>query len=254
MVKITACIYLLLLLLPACVVGQTTKGAANDTTIFSAGNLDQEPEFPGGRDGLIKYLLDSMQYPLIAKQGRVESVQFIKMIVEKSGQLSNIQISHPVSPYFDAEAIRLVESMPNWRPGIKHGKPVRVAVRVPIRFQVDAGMPDTSAAGAGDRTIHRVAEQMPEYPGGQKAMMKMFEDSIRYPEAAKAKAIKGTVYIKFVVKEDGSINMIELERGLDEYLDAEAFRLVRAMPRWTPGKQGDKPVKVEYRVSIRFKP
>lgn len=95
-------------------------------------------------------------------------------------------------------------------------------------------------------------ECMPEFPGGELALRKFIAENVKYPEMAKENSIFGTVYVRFVVDEAGKVVNIEVLRGVDPLLDKEAVRVVGSMPKWTPGKQLNKPAKVAMTIPIRF--
>lgn len=101
--------------------------------------------------------------------------------------------------------------------------------------------------------VYDVVEQMPQFPGGQAAMMKFIADSLRYPSVAFENGIEGRVIVKFVVDCEGNIVNPLVVRSVDPLLDREAIRLVKSMPKWIPGKQNGKPVSVVYFVPVRFK-
>lgn len=103
-----------------------------------------------------------------------------------------------------------------------------------------------------EETIFVVAEQMPEFPGGEPALRNYLAQSIRYPVIAQENGIKGKVYVTFVINEKGGIEDVALLRGVDPSLNSEAIRVVRSLPLWKPGKQGGKTVKVRYTVPIVF--
>lgn len=96
-------------------------------------------------------------------------------------------------------------------------------------------------------------EEMPQYPGGEMAMMEYLMRNVKYPEEAAAANKEGKVVVKFVVEADGSIGDTEVVRSVDPLLDAEAVRVIKAMPRWTPGKSNGQPVACAYTVPIDFK-
>lgn len=98
-----------------------------------------------------------------------------------------------------------------------------------------------------------VVEEMPEFPGGMSAMMQYLAQNIKYPEEAHKKGIQGRVIATFVVEKDGSITNAKVVRSIDPQLDAEALRVVNAMPKWKPGKQGGEAVAVKYTVPVTFK-
>ncbi|MFN6115165.1 MAG: energy transducer TonB [Flavobacteriales bacterium] len=101
----------------------------------------------------------------------------------------------------------------------------------------------------------QIAEQMPEFPGGQEAMMKFISSNINYPEDMAEAGVGGKVFIEFVVRADGPITDVRVLRGIPggPSLDREAVRVVKAMPKWNPGKQSGKPVDVIYRLPVMFK-
>ena len=97
-----------------------------------------------------------------------------------------------------------------------------------------------------------VVEQMPEYPGGIKALFDYLCQNVMYPEDAEKQKIEGRVIATFIVETDGSISNIEVVKPAFPSLDAEAVRVLSAMPKWKPGMQNDKVVRVKYTVPISF--
>lgn len=97
-----------------------------------------------------------------------------------------------------------------------------------------------------------IVEDMPEFPGGEIALRKYIAENVRYPEMAKENDIQGTVYVRFVVDEQGKVGNVEVLRGVDPLLDKEAIRVVQSLPKWKPGKQRGKAVKVSHSVPIKF--
>ncbi len=104
-----------------------------------------------------------------------------------------------------------------------------------------------------DSEAFDVVEKMPEYPGGIEAFMKFLTENIHYPEAASKAGIQGRVLVNFIVEKDGRISNIHVIQKVNDYLDAEAVRVVGAMPKWTPGMQEGKAVRVKYTVPITFR-
>ncbi len=101
--------------------------------------------------------------------------------------------------------------------------------------------------------IFTVVEEMPEFPGGQGELLKYLGHSIRYPVIAQENGIQGRVVCAFVINRDGSIVDAEVLRGVDPSLDKEALRVINSMPKWKPGKQRGKPVRVKYTVPVVFR-
>ncbi len=102
-------------------------------------------------------------------------------------------------------------------------------------------------------TIKAQWETMPEFPGGQKAMVSFIDSVRRYPQAAVTKKIEGRVITTFVVEKDGSISDITILRGVDSLLDREAIRVIEAMPKWKPGIQTGEIVRWRLALPIPFR-
>ena len=101
--------------------------------------------------------------------------------------------------------------------------------------------------------LFSVVEVMPQYPGGQIAMLKYLMENIKYPEQAMKKGIQGRVAVSFIVEKDGSISNVRPVHSVNSLLDKEAVRVVKSMPKWSPGKQNGKPVRVRFNVPVMFK-
>lgn len=101
--------------------------------------------------------------------------------------------------------------------------------------------------------VFDVVEQMPEFPGGQAALLKWIGGNVKYPAIAEENGIQGRVVCTFIVDRDGSITDVKVARSIDPSLDKEAIRVLRKMPRWYPGRQNGQPVRVLYTVPVTFK-
>lgn len=101
--------------------------------------------------------------------------------------------------------------------------------------------------------IHEHVETMPEFPGGMTALMKYLGSNIKYPTISQEMGSAGRVIVQFVVNKDGSIANPTVVRGVDAYLDKEAIRVISSMPKWTPGVQNGKKVRVKYTVPVVFR-
>ena len=110
------------------------------------------------------------------------------------------------------------------------------------------------AAEEGDEgEVFQVVEQMPEFPGGMEKLMDYLSKNIKYPSMAQENNIQGRVIVEFVVNKDGSIVEPKVMRSVDTSLDNEAMRVIKLMPKWTPGKQRGKAVRVRYTVPVLFR-
>ena len=104
-----------------------------------------------------------------------------------------------------------------------------------------------------EQQIFQVVEEMPEFPGGMGECMKFLGKNIKYPTISQENGVQGRVIVQFVVNRDGSIVDPVVVRGVDPYLDKEALRVIAMMPKWKPGKQRGKAVRVKYTVPVMFR-
>ena len=101
--------------------------------------------------------------------------------------------------------------------------------------------------------VYDVVEVMPQFPGGQIAMLKYIMENIKYPKQIMEEGIQGRVTVSFIVEKDGRVSNVRLLRSVQPSLDKEAIRVVKSMPKWTPGKQNGKPVRVRFNLPVMFK-
>lgn len=118
---------------------------------------------------------------------------------------------------------------------------------------IQAPVATSGVAEEDTDVVFVVVESMPQFPGGEPALFKYLNDNIKYPVIAQESGIQGRVICQFVVNRDGSIVDIEVVRSVDKSLDAEAVRVISRMPRWTPGKQRGKTVRVKYTLPVNFR-
>ena len=104
-----------------------------------------------------------------------------------------------------------------------------------------------------EQQIFQVVEEMPEFPGGMGECMKWLGKNMKYPTISQENGVQGRVIVQFVVNRDGSIVDAVVARGVDPYLDKEALRVVGLMPKWKPGKQRGKAVRVKYTLPVMFR-
>lgn len=112
---------------------------------------------------------------------------------------------------------------------------------------------EKSIVQQGDNSIEEEPDTYPEFFGGVESLYSFIAANIRYPKKAKENGIQGTVYVRFVVKADGSISDVNVLRGIGAGCDEEAVRVVKAMPRWKPGTKNGKPINTQYTIPITFK-
>ncbi|HET6567788.1 MAG TPA: M56 family metallopeptidase, partial [Rhodothermales bacterium] len=105
-----------------------------DQAVFTV--VDQMPEFPGGTDALLKYVQENIEYPKLARKAGIEGKVFVQFVVEKDGSIGKVQVVRGIGSGCDEEAVRVIESMPDWTPGKQGGVPVRVKFSMPFTFKL----------------------------------------------------------------------------------------------------------------------
>ena len=103
-----------------------------------------------------------------------------------------------------------------------------------------------------EQEIFQIVEEMPTFPGGEQKLMEYVVKNVKYPQIAKETGIKGRVFVSFVVEPDGSVSNVKVLRGIGGGCDEEAMRVVKSMPKWKPGKQRGKAVRVSYMLPVNF--
>lgn len=120
-----------------------------------------------------------------------------------------------------------------------------------VSAQQTTTQPATNQTAEEDQ-VFSIAEEMPSYPGGENEMYKFLVKNVRYPEDAKNKGVTGAVLVSFVVGKTGEIRTVGVARSVSPSLDEEAMRVVKAMPKWIPGKVNGKPVSTKFLLPIKF--
>ena len=104
-----------------------------------------------------------------------------------------------------------------------------------------------------NQKVYEMVDQMPEFPGGMPALIEFLQNNVKYPADAEKQKVEGRVLVSFVVETDGSVTDVQLMKKAFPSLDAEAVRVTKAMPNWTPGKMKGKVVRVHYTFPIVFR-
>ena len=209
--------------------------------------VEKMPSFPGGDAELLKYIATNIKYPKESQDNGEQGRVICSFIVGRDGSVNNPEVLRGVTPLLNEEAVRVINTMPRWNPGMQRGKAVAVKYTVPITFRLKSPVEE-----AKEETL-TVVDVMPQYPGGDRELLKFIAQSIKYPTDAQEAGVQGRVICSFVVDKKGNIVEPKIIRGIDPSLDAEALRVIGMMPRWTPGRQDGKAVRVLYTVPITFR-
>lgn len=235
------------------------KTAATEADVYEV--VENMPEFPnGGMTALMKYLSDNIRYPEAAHKAGIQGRVTVQFVVGKDGSIGNVSILRGVNADLDAEAIRVISSMPKWKPGTQKGEPVKVKYTVPVMFRLAPEpvekIDETTVVGyhtpvAGE--VYDVVDKMPEFPGGMTGLMQYLSKNIRYPAEAQTKGVQGRVTVAVIINTEGKAVNASIVRSVDPSLDAEALRVASTMPDWVPGTKDGKPVNVKYTFPVTFR-
>lgn len=223
----------------------SSKSREMNEQVFTV--VEKMPSFPGGDAELLKYIATNIKYPKESQDNGEQGRVICSFIVGRDGSVNNPEVLRGVTPLLNEEAVRVINTMPRWNPGMQRGKAVAVKYTVPITFRLKSPVEEMK-----EETL-TVVDVMPQYPGGDRELLKFIAQSIKYPTDAQEAGVQGRVICSFVVDKKGNIVEPKIIRGIDPSLDAEALRVIGMMPRWTPGRQDGKAVRVLYTVPITFR-
>lgn len=241
------------------------------TPVFVFKNVDDPAVFRGGPVLFNKYV-DSCSAKILRSGHRYGTV-VAGVIVTRTGRIAAPKIIRGLSPETDSAAVYILENSPLWKPGSMEGRPVNSSATVAVSFRrprplqivrkpdvsllkdaditIEVPVETNSNLNADPNLIYTSVEKVPKFPGGMEGFASYIKKNLKWPE--KPREVEGRVILTFVVEKDGSLTGIKVVRSIAPELDAEAVRLLKASPRWTPGIRDGKAVRVQYAVPIQFK-
>ena len=216
-----------------------------------------------------KFIAENLRYPAESLNNGSQGKTVLRFVVERDVSITNVEVlKYSGDPLLDKEAIRVASVMPKWNPAYEDGTPIRTYYSLPITFKLSS---ETQEGGQRQKAVVQVKEEnvveketedkenvlihetMPEFPGGMQAMQKFIAENLQYPKISRENGSTGKTVVCFAVEKDGSISDVEVVTSSgDDYLDAEATRVVKAMPKWSPGKLNETPVRVKFTIPINF--
>lgn len=233
----------------------------------TSSTIDKQPQFPGGKKSLTAFINQNLKYPVTAQENGIQGKIIMNFVINKDGHISDLESPSKGDPLLIAEAKRVILSMPNWTPGELKGEKVVTKHTLPITFtlqetpsekdensnNITNSITDEVSKPKDSNMVFTVVEKSPQYRGGDAALLKYINSSIKYPDIALENGIQGRVYCEFIITKDGDVENCIVKRGVDPSLDNEALRIIRNMPKWEPGTQKGNPVNVRFTVPITFK-
>ena len=250
-----------------------------EDTIYT--NVEQEAEYPGGKQALLRYVRYNCVYPATAQEYDIQGAVLLHFVVEKDGSVGEVKVVKPLYPACDEEAIRVVKSLKRFTPAKIQNRPVRSWFALPVRFAMVDVDSDTTSQGqnpiakgnhvlkntedlrtnqpaSGGKSssqkeeIFTIVEHHAEYPGGEQALLNFFRSNIQYPAIAQEEGIMGTVMLRFVVEKDGSVGDVKVVKSVHPACDKEAVRVVKKLKKFKPARHNGKPVRSWVTMPVRF--
>ncbi len=260
------------------------KGEIDDTEIVVGEIIDPEqddkvyeaivdvrPTFPGGDEKLMEWISQHIVYPPGCWESHIQGRVVIRFMIKADGSVGEAEIIRGVYPELDKEALRVVKSLPKFNPATLNGKAVEYWFTLPIIFRLTDNFESPEKAkdsvitvtqnevvsgteyGTDEVKIYNVVEQMPEYPGGQAALLKFIGDNLKYPKEMVG-CFQGSIRVRFYVDTLGHVCDPQIIRGMDSALDREVLRVVRLFPDFIPGQHEGRKVNVYVNLPISFDP
>jgi len=253
------------------------KGNCRETMEHTSQNntytiVEQMPLFPEGEEALMKYISENIKYPIIAQENGIQGKVICRFIVTSKGEIDRIEILRSLDPSCDKESVRLIKTLPKFIPAKRNGVSVSVWYTLPINFKLGNTQNETmytppktnfiSSIQDDDiidphefidkDSIYESIEDWPKFPGGEFALFTYINENIKYPKTKTN--IRGKVIVRFEITKTGEIGRSEILQSLGPAFDYEAVKVVKSLPKWTPGKHNGEYVNVWYNIPINFMP
>lgn len=213
--------------------------------------VEEQPEYPGGQEAMMKFLSDSIVYPDEAKAKGIQGRVICNFVVMKDGSIDDVNVVRGVDPLLDAEAVRVLKSMPAWKPGKQRGQAVNVRYTLPLEFRLD----NKPLSEEKKEELQRIKDSFveAEFPGGESAYFKYLTESIKYPVIAQENGIQGLVLARYRILSNGKVEFIDITNGADPLLGREVQRIIEGMPDWTPSRIDGKGTTSVATLTVQFR-
>jgi TonB family protein len=202
--------------------------------------VENMPEYPGGNGAMMKFIGDSIRYPVEAQQKGIQGRVICNFVVMKDGSISDLQIVRGVDPLLDAEALRVLKLMPDWKPGKQRGQAVNVRYTLPVVFRLSGNeskvIIDELRTNEGDLQVQASVSSNFIFPGEENGLFKFVSSRIKYPVIAQENGGQGLVDASFKVDNTGTITDVKIVSGENAILNKEVLRVINEMPQWVKDK------------------
>ena len=223
----------------------TEKGKGSEKV--GQASRDRDATYPGGLEAIRKYLDKNFVRPLECSD--IEGNMEVAFIVDEEGKVSMVEVTKSLHRKLDKALTQVFMNMPKWQPAMRDGKPRQMRFTMPLHYFQHIGLVD------GEEVYDEKGQlvTMPQFPGGKEKLREFLSKNVKYPVECEASGITGRVVVGFVVEKDGKVTQVKLDRSSDPAFNMEAYKVMKKMPRWIPGKVGDEPITVKYKLPITFR-
>ena len=223
----------------------TEKGKGSEKV--GQASRDRDATYPGGLEAIRKYLDKNFVRPLECSD--IEGNMEVAFIVDEEGKVSMVEVTKSLHPKLDKALTQVFMNMPKWQPAMRDGKPRQMRFTMPLHYFQHIGLVD------GEEVYDEKGQlvTMPQFPGGKEKLREFLSKNVKYPVECEASGITGRVVVGFVVEKDGKVTQVKLDRSSDPAFNMEAYKVMKKMPRWLPGKVGDEPITVRYKLAIKLR-
>ncbi len=247
--------------------------------------VEEMPRFAGCEDvadrnerskcaqmNMLQFVYKNLKYPAEARKNDIQGTVVVRFVINKNGEVKSPEIARDIGGGCGEAVLEVVSQMPHWIPGRQKSEAVNVEFNLPVKFKLEgkAKSKDKATTQPADEP-YKVVEQMPRFPGCEDEnlegpalskcsngkLIQFIIDNIKYPKAAKAAGVEGTVVVKFVVDELGKVGQAQVVRSVGHGCDTEVLRLIELMNHmpeaWMPGRRADgKAVRVWMNLPFKF--
>ena len=200
----------------------TTSPLPPDEMVFTF--VEQMPEYPGGQEKMMQFIMDNLKYPTQAKDDGVMGKVVAQFIVKEDGSISEIKILRDIGDGCGDEVMRVIGLMPKWMPGKQNGKAVNVVFTLPVTFKLDGGE-DVAVS----------------FIGGDKEWLSFLKQNSKLKLVDEESSNLNEVILKFKVDENGVAKDVQVFNSGGKEADEEALRLFALIPKWNPATKNGKP-------------
>jgi len=241
--------------------------AVNANTLVT--DPDELPAFPGCEaetdpakrqqctvEQLMAFVSSHLDYPATAKAAGKEGRAVVSFTVGVDGTIQAVTLVEDPGSGMGAEALRVVQQMPNWQPGTKDGQPVAVEMKLPVQFKLKA---------TDKQVALQEVDELPVFPGcaaglegdalrqcSNQQMAAFVSKNLVYPKAAAEAGIEGMVVVSFVIEKDGSVGAVRAVKEIGGGCSEEVMRVLYSMPSWQPGRKDGQIVRTELKLPVKF--